>query len=127
MGITIEPPGPPLTIAQQVSISAYGKVTGPAASGVIAQITGVPGGTYQVTVIPELAGTITAAEQDNMQLLSNASVKYTIPVQALPTTGAPQQQTSSIVFNGGGTFTVEAVGAGGAAAVYSALIIATRI
>lgn len=127
MGISIEPPGPGVVPVPAASLSNYGKVTGPAASAVIATITSPPAGVYTVTLYNELSGTVAAADQDNIKLLVDGVTITTLPLSAVIASGDVQPPLTITVKSSGTSIVVEAVGAATGTAVYSSLIIATKV
>jgi hypothetical protein len=127
MGIQVTPPGPATSLAPQASLSAFGSATAPTAGAAIVTLAAPAPGTYQITVYEYLTGTVTAADQDNMTVQVNGVIKGTIlepGVAAGATMPAPFTLTVSVP---AGNITVNAIGAGGASAVYHVSIVATRI
>jgi hypothetical protein len=115
-------------LAPQAALVNFGSATAPAANQTIAVITAPAPGLYSVEVLAELSGTITAAEQDNLNLVVNAVNLSRIPLFAgaaaggIPETVGPFNLTVA-----GGNIAVQARAAGGVAAVYSVFVTATRI
>jgi hypothetical protein len=128
MGIEITPPGLVATLVPSASLQAKGSVTAPTASQSIASIPTPPAGLYQCTFYTELSGTITAAEQDNFRVLYNGGTAFNVLSQATPTTGVVQVPfTINLQLNGLNGINLQALAAGGVAAVYSGMAIVTRI
>ncbi len=108
--------------------SAAGSVTAPAAGAVIATSgAALAAGTYQVQVLTDYGGTVGAAETfQNMQIRVGATVLG--PVFTSPgTLAVAVPQTFSLNLPAATAITVNAINAGGAAAVYQAVIIWTPI
>lgn len=107
--------------------SVAGSVTAPGAGAVIATTIALTGGTYDVQVMTDYGGTPAAAETfNNMQLRVGATVIG--PVFTSPgTLAVPVNQRFILIVPGATAITVNAVNAGGAAAVYQALIIWTPV
>lgn len=127
MGLYVEAPGPEISSTLAPSQHAFNQTTAPAASAVLAVINTPPAGVYQVTAYIELSGTITAAEQDNVLIQVDNGTFSHIPVQALPTTGVVQTPFQCVVQTFGTNIRLEAIGAGGVAAVYTTVLIATKV
>lgn len=127
MGIDIQPPGPAVTPVPAGSVSSYGTITAPAASGTIAGIGSLPDGTYNVTVSYYLSGTVTAADTDNFKLVANSLTVAHLPCPASAASGEQVLQFSMTVVLASANITLQALAAGGVAAVYTATITATKV
>jgi len=127
MGISVEPPGPADPITPQTSHASFGSVTGPAAGGTIIATAALPAGVYKVDLYLRISGTITAAEENNMQLLNGAAVQNQLPVQAPAATVAADPPITQYKASNATTFSVQAIAAAGVAAVYTVLIVATQV
>ena len=127
MGIQIQPPGGLAQLVPQSSSTGEGQATAPAAGAAIATNTPATANLFQLTVTIQLTGTITAADVNNFQLQNNGTPVTTLPL-ATVAGGGPVTETYTLnVRRAAGSFTVNAIGAGGVAAVYTALIIATEV
>ena len=127
MGVQIQPPGPAVSPVPVASLFNYGSVTDPGALATIASISSPGAGTYSVTAYPEVSGTTAAADEDNMQLVVDGTVKSTIPVPSNVTTGGQGQPVTAVVQTTGTSIAVRSVAAGTSTAVYSCLIVATKV
>lgn len=127
MGIDIQPPGPAVTPVPAGSISSYGTITAPAGSGTIASIGSLPAGTYNVTVSYYLSGTVTAADTDNFKIVANSSTVAHLPCPANAASGDQVLQFSVTIVLASTSITLQALIAGGVAAVYTATITATKV
>lgn len=106
--------------------SNHNVTTGPAASAVLASLTGLAPGRYSITVYTYLAGTVTAADADNMELLVDGSVTDVLAVPPVAADGdVPPQQFEHITTTG--AIKVQAVGAGGGSAVYHTLLVVSAL
>lgn len=109
----------------ELPVDAEGSVTSPAANQVIAQLTGLPAGTYTVNWEVSLAGTLAAADANNFGLTNGAE---TVTGSVNPAVaGSYPQVPSEIVVTAGSTVAIEAGGAGTAGAIYSAQISLTPV
>lgn len=127
MGIDIQPPGPAVTPVPAGSVSGYGTVTAPAASGTIALVGSLPAGTYNVTVLYYLSGTVTAADTDNFKLVANSISVAHLPCPASAASGEQVLQFSMTIDLASANITLQALAAGGVAAVYTATITVTKV
>ena len=127
MGIDIQPPGPAVTPVPAGSISGYGTITAPAAGGTVAAIVSTPVGTYNVTVLYYLSGTVTAADTDNFKLVANSVTVAHLPCPANAASGDQVLQFSMTIVKATTTIALQALAAGSVAAVYTATIIATQV
>ena len=127
MGVQIQPPGPAVSPVPAASLLNYGANTAPTAFKTLAIISSPPAGVYKVTVYPELSGTVSSSDEDNMRLAVDGTVLATIQVPAQLTTGGQGQPISVYVRTVGTSISVQAVAAGGASAVYAVLLIATKV
>lgn len=127
MGIDIQPPGPAVTPVPAGSVSGYGTITAPAASGTIAGIGSLSDGTYNVTVLYYLSGTVTAADTDNFKLVANSLQVAHLPCPASAASGDEVLQFSMTIVLASPNITLQALTAGGVAAVYTATITATKV
>jgi len=102
--------------------SNHNVTTGPAAGAALAALTGLTPGRYAVTVYAYLAGTVTAADADNVELLVDGVVTDVLAVPPVAATDSvPPQQFEHVTTTG--AIKVQAVGAGGAAAVYHTVLV----
>ncbi len=107
--------------------SVHGAVTGPAASAVLAQLTGLAAGRYAIDVSVYYSGTVTSAEADNVQLLVDGTQTDVLAVPpAAATTGAIAQFAFEHLTTTG-AIALEAVANAGASAVYHVLLVAARL
>jgi hypothetical protein len=127
MGLYVEPPGPDVASGLVASQHAFNQTTAPGAGAVLAVINNPPAGLYQVTAYCEISGTITAAEQDNILIQVDNNTFSHIPIQAIPTSGLVQEPFQCTVLSNGTNIRLEAVGAGGVAAVYTTVLIANKV
>lgn len=106
------------------SAGVAGKVTAPGAAGVIANTAGFVAGTYQVRVTVYIDGTTTAADDDNMRVTVSGTPTYSIPliVNASTAPGSLITYTFWLFQTAASVISVQAIAAGGAAAVYHAQI-----
>ncbi len=114
--------------APVASLFAFGTQTGPLAGTNIASMVAPAPGLYAMTLLNEVSGTVTAAEQDNLRLAVNAvTVISGLPLPAGAAAGGQAQPISANVRVPAGNVSVQAKGNAGVAAVYTSLIIATLI
>lgn len=106
--------------------SVHGAVTGPAANGSLASLTGLAAGRYQVDVYAYLSGTVTAADADNVQLLVDGTQTDIVPVPPVASTGAAVKASFEHL-TANGTIALEAIGAAGGSAVYHVLLVAAKL
>jgi hypothetical protein len=103
--------------------SNHNVTTGPAAGATLASLTGLAAGRYDITVYAYLAGTVTAADADNVELLVDGSVTDVLAVPPVAAaSGVPGQKFEHITTTG--AIKLQAVGAGGGSAVYHTLLVA---
>jgi len=103
--------------------SAHNVTAGPAASAGLASLTGLTAGRYQIIVYAYLAGTVTPADADNVELLVDGTAT---DVLAVPPVAVASGSVESQVFEhitADGAIKLQAVGAGGASAVYHTLLV----
>ena len=95
-----------------------GTVVAPGAGAVIAQLTGLPAGEYEVTWTVGLAGAAAAADANNFELFDTAGnvIQSINPGLA----GDYPQNNAVITVTAGQTIGVKAIGAGTAGVTYSA-------
>jgi len=111
-------------VAETQSLSVYNTVTDPGAFATVASLASVPAGTYTITVLPSLAGTLTAADQNNMRLSIAGVLNQVLIVN--PVAGPSPAQTFTVTLAATTSINVQSVAAAsGAAAVYQALVTAT--
>ena len=114
-------------IQGQGSLVGEGSVTTPAAGGTIASITSVPAGTYNVTVVLTLSGTLTAGtDNNNTQLTSTgspATINLDNSIQLQPQVFGPFEVTVPA----SGTIAVKNIVLATTGAVYSAQVNATPL
>lgn len=114
---------PPQSNAQ-ASLAAEGSVTNPGAFATIANITGVPNGTYQVTATVYLSGTVTAADANNMLVTAGGTpIRIAYPGVA----NVPVTFTTVFTVNSGSILLQSNNAASGAAAVYNGAIVANPL
>jgi hypothetical protein len=109
------------------SESDFGSVANPQASAVIASIALTPG-TWDLELILELGGTLTVADEDNMQLVQGTVVlgQMTLNIETASSAPNPPRRYRVSIPNGGAAVAIQAIGnASGASAVYRAQITAT--
>lgn len=100
--------------------------TGPGASAALAHLTGLTQGRYSVTVYAYLSGTVTAADADNIELLVDGSVTDVLDVPPVAATGPVPAQTFEHITSAG-TIGLQAIGAGGASALYHTLLVVSAL
>lgn len=108
------------------SLMVANSVTGPLANGVIAQLTAVPAGVYQISWTIGLGGTTAGADRNNFELLVNGVVQLT-SINASGTGTQVTGPTITLALAANSTVSVTAIGAGTATAIYSAQIVATPV
>lgn len=95
-----------------------GTVAAPGAGTVIAQLTGLPAGTYMVNWAVELTGALAAADANNLVLFTGAgNVQVAI---APPAAGEYPQEPVEVTIPANGTIGVKAIGTATAGTVYTA-------
>lgn len=95
-----------------------GTVAAPGAGVVVAQLTGLPAGTYNINWEVELLGPVAAADTNNMVLFTGAgNVQIAI---VPPAAGAYPQEPVEVTIPAGGTIGVKAIGAATAGTTYGA-------
>jgi hypothetical protein len=106
--------------------SAHNATTGPAAGAALASLSGLTAGRYSVTVYAFLAGTVTAADADNIELLVDGAVTDVLAVPpAAATSPVPGEAFEHITTTG--AIKLQAVGAAGAAAVYHTVLVVSAL
>jgi hypothetical protein len=115
-------PGVPGAPAGADSLSIGGNVTAPAAGAAIATLAAPPAGVYEVRVAAAVGAGAVAADNGNVQLKKGAAVH----TANLPTTGT-EQVIDRVTLDGATAVTLNAVGVGTAAVVYTGRITATRV
>lgn len=102
------------------SIQGSGSLTNPGANAVVAQITGVPSGTYLINWSPTLSGTVTSADASNMQLVING-VPVATAITGSTAGNAYPQTPVTVTVPANSTISVNSIAAGsGASAIYRA-------
>lgn len=97
---------------------AEGTQAAPGAGVVIAQLTGLPAGTYNINWSVELEGPVAAADNNNMVLFTGAgNVQIAL---APPAAGVYPQQPVEVTIPAGGTIGIKAIGAATAGTTYGA-------
>lgn len=128
MGITVEPPGPADPLAPQASSTSSGTVTGPSAFTSIAGVTSLPAGIYSVTAYYTISGTLTSAELNNLRINANGANLGFIPVPEVNPAGQINDTyQANVQLTGTSSILIQNIAAGGAAAVYTATLVVTRI
>jgi hypothetical protein len=127
MGIQVVAPGPVDALAPQASLLNYGKATGPSAFAIIASITPTIPGIYNVKIHPGLSGTVAPADQDNIFLAVNGAGQITLILSAAITSGDVQPVQEMNINWTAGLIEVQTGAAATGTAIYSCLLVATRI
>lgn len=112
------------------TIQGAGTSTAPAANTNIASVVLAPG-VWEITAYARLGlgGTPAAADNDNMRLRdeTNATNIVTLPVIATQNSVPVPITVRRTITTGTPTYVVEAIGAGTASVVYSAVIVARKV
>ena len=106
--------------------SSHNITTGPAAGAALAALTGLAAGRYSVQVYAYLSGTVTAADADNVELLVDGTVTDTLAVPPAAASGPVEPQSFEHITTTG-AIKVQAVGAGGASAVYHTVLVVSAL
>jgi hypothetical protein len=128
MGIEITPPGPATPLASGASITSSGTQTGPAAFTSICGPVGLSAGTYDIKVYFAYSGTMTAAELNNIRVVIGAANQGFIPVANVVSNNpmSPFYQCQGVLA-AAGSILLQNIAAAGAAAVYNASVVVTRV
>jgi hypothetical protein len=127
VGISVEPPGPVDSLAPAGSVINFGSVTSPGAAGLIVAVTPTVPGTYQVRIIFNLQGTVSASDLNNIKLVVNGSTKSTLVMSpAVTGNGADLDLTLNIAWTAG-SIAIEAVALSTTGAIYSCNMIVTQV
>ncbi len=127
MGISITPPGPADPFTPAASLTANGAVTAPGAGQVLANITSPPAGLYRALCYVKIAGVITAAEQNNVKLVVSGATKMIIPIDPIADNSQVPGPVECNFLQAAANVSLQAVGAGGAGAIYLVTLVITQI
>lgn len=110
-----------------VTVQASGTPAAPTAGAAVASVTIPAVGLYAITATYFLSGTVAAGDANNVQLRQNATPRLTpLPLPAVANALTP---AVTVVLNcaANDTVSLNAVGAGTAAAVYNAVLVARQV
>ena len=127
MGIAIQTPGALGSIAEQVSLAAYNSTTSPGAGATLANIATPPAGVYSITAYTDLTGTVSATDQDNIQLAIDGVAQITLMVPAVVEGAAISPPFTFQYKTNGTSISLKANSAGTVSSVYRTLLSATRV
>jgi hypothetical protein len=116
-------------VANPINQSDFGSVTNPGAFANIAfGGTNLPAGTYQITAVVYLSGTVTSADANNMQITGNGIAGGAVRLAYPGVANAPATVSATISTSGSGLIGVQSIGAAsGPSAVYNATLLVTPV
>jgi hypothetical protein len=106
--------------------SNHNVTTGPAAGATLASLTGLPAGRYAIRVYAYLAGTVTAAEADNVELMVDGTMTDVLDVPPVAAADPVEGQEFEHITTTG-AIKLQAVGAGGGSAVYHTVLVVSAL